>query len=51
MSERNYEFLYVNSKNRVSGVPSNFKCNLPNSILNCKKNSLETVCIQMQFQI
>jgi hypothetical protein len=45
MLGRNYEFLYVNSKNRVSGVPSNFKCNLPNSILNYKSISLETVCI------
>jgi hypothetical protein len=45
MSGRNYEFLYVNSKNKISGVPSNFKCNLPNSILNCKRISLETVCI------
>jgi hypothetical protein len=45
MSGRNYEFLYVNSKNRVSGVSSNFKCNLPNSILNCKRISLESVCI------
>jgi hypothetical protein len=45
MSGKNYEFLYVNSKNRISGVPSNFKVNLKNSILNCKKISLETVCI------
>jgi hypothetical protein len=45
MSGKNYKFLYVNSKNRISGVLSNFKCNLPNSILNCKRISLEIVCI------
>jgi hypothetical protein len=37
--------LYVSSKNRVLGSVSNFKVNLPNSILNYKRISLETIFI------
>jgi hypothetical protein len=37
--------MLIVSKNRISGSASNFKVNLPNSILNCKRISLETICI------